>query len=100
MCDLLELEERLAQGDIEAGKVVFWVNSPEHGKAAQEFATMAAWRNSLMLARNYPEAKPTVLYPANIALPLTGGDLVEARGPASRSSPTPRRSIRWSSPAT
>ena len=80
VCDLLELEERLAQGDIEAGKVVFWVNSPEHGKAAQEFATMAAWRNSLMLAQNYPEAKPTVLYPSNIPLPLTGGDLVEARG--------------------
>ena len=79
VCDLLELEERLTQGDIEAGKVVFWVNSPEHGKAAQEFTAVAAWRNSLVLARNYPEAKPTVLYPANITLPLTGADLAEAR---------------------
>ena len=79
VCDLLELEERLTQGDIEAGKVVFWVNSPEHGKAAQEFTAVAAWRNSLVLARNYPEVKPTVLYPANITLPLTGADLAEAR---------------------
>ena len=79
VCDLLELEERLTQGDIEAGKVVFWVNSPEHGKAAQEFTAVAAWRNSLVLARNYPEVKPTVLYPANITLPLSGADLAEAR---------------------
>jgi len=79
VCDLLEMEERLAQGEIEAGKVVFWVNSPEHGKAAQEFASVAAWRNSLVLAREHPGVKPTVLYPANITLPLTGGDLAEAR---------------------
>jgi coenzyme F420-reducing hydrogenase delta subunit/NAD-dependent dihydropyrimidine dehydrogenase PreA subunit len=79
VCDLLEMEECLAQGKIKPGKVLFWVNSPEHGQAAQEFATMAAWRNSLVMARNYPEAKPTVLYPSNITLPLTGGDLAEAR---------------------
>ncbi len=77
--DLLEMEEHLAEGDIKRGKVVFWINSPEHGKAAQEFAAVAAWRNSLMLARANPEVKPTVLYPANIALPLTGADLKEAR---------------------
>jgi len=80
VCDLLEMEECLAKGKIKPGKVLFWVNSPEHGQAAQEFATMAAWRNSLMLARKYPEAKPTVLYPSNIALPLSGADLAEARG--------------------
>ncbi len=80
VCDLLEMEERLAQGEIEAGKVVFWVNSPQHGKAAQQFNAVAAWRNSLVLARNHPRVKPTVLYPANITLPLTGADLAEARG--------------------
>jgi coenzyme F420-reducing hydrogenase delta subunit/NAD-dependent dihydropyrimidine dehydrogenase PreA subunit len=79
VCDLLELEERLAQGEIEPGKVVFWVNSAAHGKAAQEFTAVAAWRDSLVLARNHPQTKPTVLYPANITLPLTGADLAEAR---------------------
>ncbi|MBM4296098.1 MAG: hypothetical protein FJ126_14525, partial [Deltaproteobacteria bacterium] len=77
--DLLELEERLAEGEVKPGKMLFWINSPEHGKAAQKFAAVAAWRNSLMLARENPQVKPTVLYPANIALPLTGADLVEAR---------------------
>ncbi len=77
--DLLDLEERLTEKDIQPGKMLFWINSPEHGKAAQQFAAVAAWRNSLMLARENPEVKPTVLYPANIALPLTGADVVEAR---------------------
>jgi heterodisulfide reductase subunit A len=79
VCDLLELEERLDNGGLEAGKVVFWVDSPEQGKAAQEFATMAAWRNSLTLVRQNPQVQTTVLYPASIKLPLTGADLVEAR---------------------
>jgi len=82
VCDLLDLEERLIEGDEEdfqPGKMVFWVNSPEHGQAAQEFATVAAWRDSLVLARDHPQVKPTVLYPANVTLPLTGADLVEAR---------------------
>lgn len=79
VCDLLELDERLIEGDIRPGKMVFWVNSPEHGKAAQKFAAMAAWRDSLVLAREHPQVKPTVLYPANITLPLSGADLVEAR---------------------
>ena len=80
--DVLGLEERLIEGDesdFKPGKMVFWVNSPEHGKAAQEFAAMAAWRNSLVLARDHPQVKPTVLYPANVKLPLSGVDLVEAR---------------------
>jgi len=79
VCDLLELEERLIEGNVNPGKMLFWVNSPEHGQAAQEFAAMAAWRNSLVLARENPQVKPTILYPANIALPLSGADLVEAR---------------------
>ncbi len=79
VCDLLDLEEQMVAGDIRPGKMVFWVNSPEHGKAAQELATMAAWRDSLLLAREHPQVKPTVLYPSNIALPLAGADLVEAR---------------------
>jgi len=79
VCDLLELEERLSEGEINPGKMLFWINSPEHGQAAQKFAAVAAWRNSLMLARENPQVKPTVLYPANIALPLTGADLAEAR---------------------
>ena len=80
--DVLDLEERLIEGDesdFKPGKMVFWVNSPEHGKTAQEFAAMAAWRNSLVLARDHPQVKPTVLYPANVRLPLSGADLVEAR---------------------
>ncbi len=82
VCDLLELEERLIEGDegaIKPGKIVFWVNSPEHGRALQEFATVAAWRNSLVLAREHPQVKPTVLYPANVTIPLTGAELAEAR---------------------
>ncbi len=79
VCNMLELEERLIEGDIKPGKTIFWVNSPKHGKAAQEFAAVAAWRDSLVLAREHPQVKPTVLYPANITLPLSGADLMEAR---------------------
>jgi coenzyme F420-reducing hydrogenase delta subunit/ferredoxin len=79
VCDMLELEERLAEGAVQPGKVLIWVNSPEHGKAAQEFAAVAAWRNSLTMARENSQVKPTVLYPANIRLPLSGADLLEAR---------------------
>jgi heterodisulfide reductase subunit A len=82
VCDLLDLEEKLAEGeagDFKAGKVVFWVNSPQHGQAAQELAAVAAWRDSQVLAREHPQVKPTVLYPANITLPLSGGDLAGAR---------------------
>ncbi|MEW6386474.1 MAG: hydrogenase iron-sulfur subunit [Thermodesulfobacteriota bacterium] len=80
VCDLLDLEEQLVEGEIKPGKVLFWVNSPEHGVAAQKFAAMAAWRDSLVMARENPLVKPTVLYPANITLPLSGADLLEARG--------------------
>jgi coenzyme F420-reducing hydrogenase delta subunit/ferredoxin len=80
VCDLLDFEERLVEGEeISPGKIVFWVNSPQHGQAVQKFAAVAAWRDSLMLARENPQVKPTVLYPANIVLPLSGADLVEAR---------------------
>jgi len=79
VCDLLDFEEKLGAGDISPGKLVFWVNSPQHGQAAQELAAVAAWRDSLLLAREHPQVSPTVLYPANVALPLTGADLMEAR---------------------
>jgi heterodisulfide reductase subunit A len=79
VCDLLDLEEKMGAGDVSPGKVVFWVNSPQHGQAAQELAAMAAWRDSLLLAREHPQVHATVLYPANVALRLTGADLVEAR---------------------
>jgi heterodisulfide reductase subunit A len=82
VCDLLDLEEQLRQGDqadFKPGKMLFWVNSPQHGQEAQELAAVAAWRDSQVLAREHPEVKPAVLYPANIVLPLTGADLVEAR---------------------
>jgi coenzyme F420-reducing hydrogenase delta subunit/ferredoxin len=77
--DLLDLEDMLGEGGIPSGKVVFWVNSPQHGQAAQQLAAMAAWRDSLVMTRENPQVKPTVLYPANITLPLSGADLVEAR---------------------
>lgn len=82
VCNLLDLEKKLVEGkedDFKPGKLLFWVNSPEHSQAAQEVAAVAAWRNSLVLGRERPQVKPTVLYPANIRLPLTGADLVEAR---------------------
>jgi heterodisulfide reductase subunit A len=79
VCDLLDLEEKMGAGDVNSGKLVFWVNSPQHGQAAQELATVAAWRDSLVLTREYPQIQPTVVYPANVALPLTGSDLREAR---------------------
>lgn len=82
VCDLLDLEEKMVQGDqaeLKPGKMVFWIDSPQHGKEAQEIAAMAAWRDSQVLAREFPEVKPIVLYPANITLPLSGADMVEAR---------------------
>jgi heterodisulfide reductase subunit A len=79
VCNLLDLEDRLVEGDVRSGRVVFWVNSPQYGRKAQEFAAVAAWRDSLLMTRENPQVKPTVLYPANIALPLSGADMVEAR---------------------
>jgi len=79
VCNMLDLEDRLVEGDVKPGKVLFWINSPEHGQAAQEFAAMAAWRDSLLLVRENPQVQPMVLYPANVTLPLTGADLMEAR---------------------
>ena len=79
VCDLLDLEDKLDGGEISPGKLVFWVNSPQHGQAAQELAAMAAWRDSLVLTRDHPHVKPTVVYPANVTLPLSGSDLMEAR---------------------
>ncbi len=79
VCTLSDLEDRLVEGEAPSGRVLFWVNSPQHGREAQEFAAVAAWRDSLLLVRENPHVKPTVLYPANITLPLTGADLVEAR---------------------
>jgi len=79
VCTMSDLEDRLVEGEIPSGRVLFWVNSPQHGQVAQEFATLAAWRDSLLLVRENPHVKPTVLYPANIVLPLTGADLREAR---------------------
>jgi heterodisulfide reductase subunit A len=80
--DLLDLEKRLIEGredDFPAGKMVFWVKSSEQGQDAQTFAAVAAWRDSLVLAREHPQVKATVLYPANVSLPFTGADLREAR---------------------
>lgn len=79
VCNLMELEDRLVEGNVPSGRVLFYVNSPQHGPAAQEFAATAAWRDSLLMVRENPQVKPTVLYPANITLPLTGADLMEAR---------------------
>ncbi len=77
--DQLDLEERLARKRVTPGSVVFWVNHREEGRRAQELAAAAAWRTSQVLVQNYPQVRPTVLYPADIRLPLTGPDLVEAR---------------------
>jgi heterodisulfide reductase subunit A2 len=79
VCDLLDLEEKLRLGDFRPGKVVFWVNSPQIGQAAQKLAALAAWRDSLLLAREHPLVTSTVLYPANITLPLTGSEWKQAR---------------------
>jgi coenzyme F420-reducing hydrogenase delta subunit/ferredoxin len=79
VCNLMDLEDRLVEGNIKPGRVLFYVNSPQHGRAVQELAALASWRNSLLMVRENPRVKPTVLYPDNIALPLTGADLVEAR---------------------
>jgi heterodisulfide reductase subunit A2 len=77
--DQLELEERLAQKRMKPGRVVFWVNHREEGRRAQELSAAAAWRNSQVLVQEYAEMRPTVLYPADIRLPVSGSDLVEAR---------------------
>ncbi len=79
VCNLMELEDRLVEGEALSGRVLFYINSPQHGEAAQKFAAVAAWRDSLLMAREHPQVKSTVLYPANITLPLAGADLMEAR---------------------
>jgi heterodisulfide reductase subunit A2 len=74
----LELEDRLTQKQVNPGSMVFWVNHREEGRLAQELSAAAAWHTSQWLAREYPQVAPTVLYPADISLPVSGGDLVEA----------------------
>ena len=78
--DQLDLEELLSREADEARKMVFWVNRPEEGRLAQELSAAAAWRSSQTLIQEFPGVKPTVLYPADIKLPVTGADLVAAKG--------------------
>jgi heterodisulfide reductase subunit A len=77
--DQLQLEEHLAHKRLQSGSVVFWVNHREEGRLAQELSAAAAWRTSQVLAQEFPEVRPTVLYPADIRLPVTGADLVAAK---------------------
>ncbi|MBM4283788.1 MAG: hydrogenase iron-sulfur subunit [Deltaproteobacteria bacterium] len=79
VCTMQDLEDCLVEGNVQPGRMVFYVNSPQHGQEVQDFSAMAAWRDSLLLARETPQVKPTVVYPANVRLPLSGADLMEAR---------------------
>jgi coenzyme F420-reducing hydrogenase delta subunit/NAD-dependent dihydropyrimidine dehydrogenase PreA subunit len=77
--DQLELEDRLAKKQVKPGSMVFWVNHREEGRLVQELSAAAAWRSSQVLAQEFPEVRPIVLYPADIKLPVTGADLVAAK---------------------
>jgi heterodisulfide reductase subunit A len=77
--DQLELEDRLAKKQVKPGSMVFWVNHREEGRLAQELSAAAAWHTSQVLSQEFPEVRPTVLYPADIKLPVTGADLVAAK---------------------
>jgi heterodisulfide reductase subunit A2 len=79
MMDQLELEGRMAREEITSGNVVFLVNDKDSTQKTRELSTLAAWNNSLFLAKKYPEITATVLYPSDIRLPLTGADLASAR---------------------
>ena len=78
--DQLDLEKRLAEKRMKPGRVVFLVNGPEEGRLAQELSAVAAWRSSQALVQEFPGVKPTVLYPADVKLPVTEADLVAAKG--------------------
>jgi heterodisulfide reductase subunit A2 len=60
--------------------VVFLVDRPEDGQLAQELSAAAAWRSSQALIREFPGVSPTVLYPADVKLPVTEADLAAAKG--------------------
>jgi heterodisulfide reductase subunit A len=78
LMDQVEFEELLGRGGSIAGSVVFWIDGPDELKL-KELAIVSAWNNSRYLALHHPRTTSTILYPADIRLPLTGTDLVEAR---------------------
>ena len=78
--DQLDLEERLAGKRIKPERVVFLVNCPQEGQLAQELSAAAAWRSSQALVQEFPGVRPTVVYPADVKLPVTEADLVAAKG--------------------
>jgi heterodisulfide reductase subunit A-like polyferredoxin/coenzyme F420-reducing hydrogenase delta subunit len=77
--DQVELEERMANHEIESGRLVFWINDREVNGAAPEISITAAWQNSFYLAQHYTDVKPAILYPDDLTLPVTGADLISAR---------------------
>ncbi|MFA4901549.1 MAG: hydrogenase iron-sulfur subunit [Desulfobaccales bacterium] len=77
--DQLDLDERLAGKRMNPGSVVFWVNHQGQDRLAQELSAAAAWRSSQVLVQEFPGVRPTVLYPADVKLPVTGADLVAAK---------------------
>lgn len=77
--DQLDLEECLAKKRMKPGRVVFWVNCLEEGRLAQELSAAAAWRSSQALVQEFSGVRPTVLYPADVKLPVTEADLVAAK---------------------
>jgi coenzyme F420-reducing hydrogenase delta subunit/ferredoxin len=78
--DQLDLEERLAGKRMQPGRVVFLVDRSEDGRLAQELSAAAAWHSSQALIQQFPGVRPTVLYPADVKLPVTEADLVAAKG--------------------
>jgi heterodisulfide reductase subunit A len=77
--DQVELEEYLAEKRIKPARVVFLVNRLEEGQLAQELSAAAAWRGSQVMIQEFPGVRPTVLYPADVKLPVSEVDLAVAK---------------------
>ncbi len=72
--DQIEFEDRLARGNVEPCKTVFWVNG-DGGTTARKLSALSAWRNCQYLIDKYPKVTPAMLYPSDIRPPLTGAEL-------------------------
>ena len=76
--DQIELEDRLARGDVTSGRTVFWVNGGG-GTGTRELSVLSAWRTCQYMIQKHHKVSPAVLYPSDIRLPLAAADLIEAR---------------------
>lgn len=77
--DQVSFEERVSNGKIKEGKILFWVTNSGDKLELQRLSLISALRNSQMLIKKYPLVKPVVFYPAGTEI-LEGSEILKAEG--------------------